>query len=153
MDDYLAKPIKSQELQLALAFHGAARPTALETERGPVAAAAEVCFDYSAALQTADQEMIEIITDIFLENYPADLQKMRLAIASGHLEPVLYISHALKGTVAMFGADPARELAHRIEQQAKRGDPLGLADLIEALATETEHLASALKSLAHPASH
>jgi HPt (histidine-containing phosphotransfer) domain-containing protein len=60
---------------------------------------------------------------------------------------VLYTAHALKGTLAMFGADPARELAHRIEQQAKHGDPLGLDELLQALGDEIERLAVVLRPL------
>jgi PAS domain S-box-containing protein len=151
MDDYLAKPIKSQELQQLLVRYGAANTSATESAANPASPVRAITFDYSAALGAADQEMVEIVAGIFLDNYPDDLQKMREALATGDLDPVLYTAHALKGTVAMFGADPARELAHRIEQQAKHGDPLGLAELLEALSDEIEQLAIVLRPLAEAA--
>ncbi len=151
MDDYLAKPIKSQELQRLLMLYrrtgGRLAEENAKTEASGLSDTA-VYFDYTAALNTVDQEMIEIVVGIFLENYPDDLSNMRSALALGDLDPVLYISHAMKGTVAMFGADPARELAHRIEQQARRGDPLGLDQLIDALSHEIEQLASVLRPVA-----
>jgi PAS domain S-box-containing protein len=147
MDNYLAKPIKSQELQQMLLHYGAVNSSARAFFPEPVPPALLVAFDYAAALKVADQEMVEIVAGIFLENYPDDLEKMRAALVVGDLDPVLYTAHALKGTLAMFGADPARELAHRIEQQTKHGDPLGLDELLQALGDEIEHLAVVLRPL------
>jgi PAS domain S-box-containing protein len=157
MDDYLAKPVKSQELRKMIAVYGKdAGSPAHNTENNAATVHHDTehhgsFFDYAAALQAADREMVDIVAVIFLENYPADLKSMRGALAVGDLDPVLYISHALKGTVAMFGADPARELAHRIEQQAKHGNPLGLDQLLLSLENEIEQLAAALKPLAEAA--
>ena len=151
MDDYLAKPIKSQELQQLLARYGGALSVPMLVAESPVLPNLGLHFDYASALAQADREMVDIVAGIFLDNYPDDLQKMREALAAGDLDPLLYVSHALKGTVAMFGADPARELAHRIEQQAKRGDALGLNELIEALGSEIEQLAIILKPIAEAA--
>ncbi|MBI4741447.1 MAG: response regulator [Betaproteobacteria bacterium] len=146
MDDYLAKPIKSQELQQMLMRHGRPEPALAGVAPGEegLPAGGVITFDYAAALAAADQEMVGIVAGIFLDHYPDDLQKMRDALAVGDLDPVLFTAHALKGTLAMFGADPARELAHRIEQQAKHGDPLELGQLIDDLIEETEQLASVL---------
>jgi hypothetical protein len=148
MDDYLAKPIKSQELQQLLLRYGAVDTPASASAPNALPPTQAITFDYAAALETADQEMVEIVAGIFLDNYPDDLKKMRDALSIGDLEPLLYTAHALKGTVAMFGADPARLLAQRIEQQAKHGDPLGLSELLEALAEEIEQLAIVLRPLA-----
>jgi len=46
----------------------------------------------------------------------------------------------------MFGAQPAAQLAHRMEQQAGRGEGEGLDDLLESLSVEVEQLSYALKA-------
>jgi len=150
MDDYLAKPIKTRELQRILATLGAspklqgAGPASVHRVVPPAGAG----FDYAAAVAAADREMIEIVAGIFLQHYAAELEKMRSGLAAGDLQPVFHIAHALKGTLATFGAQPAHDLAQRIEQQAAGGDRPGLDELLAALADEIARLAVVLRSVA-----
>jgi HPt (histidine-containing phosphotransfer) domain-containing protein len=154
MDDYLAKPIKSQELQALLRQYatgsGPSLPAARESERAPhnVEAPGVYAFDYAAGVRNADQEMVGIIAGIFLEHYRADLEKIRDGLATDDLQAVMFVAHALRGTLAMFGAQPAAQLAHRLEQQSARGDPLGLGELVDALAGEMGQLSVVLQPIA-----
>ncbi len=50
---------------------------------------------------------------------------MRDGVACGDLNPVLYVAHARKGTLAMFGAKPASEFAFEIERCAANQDAAG----------------------------
>ena len=150
MDDYLSKPIKTEDLRELLALYAPAEkrsPAASsvpEIDSSPLPLAV---FDYAAGVAAEDPEMIEIVAGIFLENYPADLQAMREGAANGDLQAVLYVAHALKGTLAMFGADPARQLAQEIERRAAEGDATGIGRRIEALAAEVERLMAVLRSV------
>jgi signal transduction histidine kinase/DNA-binding response OmpR family regulator/HPt (histidine-containing phosphotransfer) domain-containing protein len=149
MDDYLAKPIKSEALQQLISQYSN-DPSAGSISEHPlqhVVAPAVQRFDYAAAVRAADQEMVEIIAGIFIEHYPGDLEKMHKGLAENDLQAVLFVAHALKGTLAMFGAQPAVQMAHRIEQQAARGDPLGLDSQVGQLAEEIGQLMSVLKLL------
>jgi HPt (histidine-containing phosphotransfer) domain-containing protein len=61
----------------------------------------------------------------------------------------LHTAHALKGTLAMFGADPASQLAARIETLAGRGDVALIEPLLPAFVAEVDYLRLALvRSLA-----
>ena len=72
-------------------------------------------------------------------------QKMQEALTSGNLTPMIYVAHALKGTLAMFGALPGVGLAQRIEALANAHDATDLAALLQALTVEVHQLVAALR--------
>ena len=150
MDDYIAKPIKSQNLQQLLRQYAkgdaAFRLDSTGNDGLPQNTAHR--FDYAEAVRAADQEIVEIIAGIFLQHYQRDLEKIRSGVATNDLPAVLFVAHSLRGTLAMFGAQPAAQLAQRIEQQAARGDALGLVEMADSLVAEVEQLSAVLKPLA-----
>jgi CheY-like chemotaxis protein/HPt (histidine-containing phosphotransfer) domain-containing protein len=150
MDDYISKPIEVAELQRLLNQYMTGRsPAQLEpmTVQSPAAEpsiASVSDFDYDLALSQADQEVVGIIADIFLEQWPLDKQRMQQALLEGDLKTMLHTSHAMKGTLAMFGAKPASELAYAIEQLASQGGSVGLSELLATLQIEVDYLVIAL---------
>jgi CheY-like chemotaxis protein/HPt (histidine-containing phosphotransfer) domain-containing protein len=149
MDDYISKPIKAQELQAKLQELGTAtsRAAAISAPAPLQTTAAPGNFDYARALQAADQEIVEIIAQAFVEQWPEDLQKIQESLAGGDLKSVLHTAHALKGTLSMFGARPASELAQRMEALAGAEDAMGITPLIAPLTTEVEKLRDVLQSV------
>jgi two-component system sensor histidine kinase/response regulator len=105
-------------------------------------------FDYDAALAASDQEVVEIIADVFMDQWPIDLDKLTQSLAAGDLKPVMHVAHALKGILAIFGASPAVVIASQVEIQSGRGKPEGLADLVAEMVTEVEQLISAIRRAA-----
>ena len=91
--------------------------------------------------------MVDIIADTFVEQWPIDLQKMTHALASKDLGVVGRVSHALKGTLAMFGAAPASELARQIEEDTANGQIERLPGLVSALTAEVKQLLAALERM------
>jgi HPt (histidine-containing phosphotransfer) domain-containing protein len=91
-----------------------------------------------------DQEVLQIIAIPFVEQWPDDLKKMREGLASIDLKSVMHVSHALKGTLSMFGAEPASELARRVEQCALQSDAAGAQALLGPLENELDHLIVAI---------
>jgi CheY-like chemotaxis protein len=149
MDDYLSKPIKAQELRQILQHFSSAGSLASQTMPAPLVemASSVPSFDYLAALKRADQEVIEIISDAFVEQWPAELGKIRDGVASGNLTAVMHTAHALKGTLSMFGAAPASALASQMEQCALRRDVQGVSDLVWPLSKSLESLIAALAEI------
>jgi two-component system sensor histidine kinase/response regulator len=140
MDDYISKPIETAELQRVLSrcrsqLHFDSNLIA--TENGPteVVSSAAPEFDFVAGLHAADQEVVDIIAEVFVEQWPLDLQKMTSALAENDLTPLLHTAHALKGTLGMFGAKPAVLLAAELEQLAANKNPDAAAP-VRALAME-----------------
>jgi PAS domain S-box-containing protein len=101
-------------------------------------------FDYAAALRRADPEVLDIVAAAFLERYPAELGKLRAGRTACDANALLFVTHALRGTLGLFHARPAEDLAQRIERLAARGACGETEDLIERLAQELERLAAAL---------
>jgi HPt (histidine-containing phosphotransfer) domain-containing protein len=136
MDGYISKPIKTVELRKLLL------QLVPDSGAGQVVAA---FFDYARALTVVDQEVVGIIAEPFMEEWPRDLHKLHKALDSGDLKTVLHVAHSLKGTLAMFGARPASELAFRMERQAESGVVDDLAETTQALTREVNQLVAALK--------
>jgi two-component system sensor histidine kinase/response regulator len=140
MDDYISKPIETAELQRVLSRCRSQLQfdsNLIATENGPaeVVSSAAPEFDFVAGLHAADQEVVDIIAEVFVEQWPLDLQKMTSALPENDLTPLLHTAHALKGTLGMFGAKPAVLLAAELEQLAANKNPDAAAP-VRALAME-----------------
>jgi CheY-like chemotaxis protein len=128
MDAYLSKPIQKAELFRLIAkvtggcSTGAVQPTGH--------------FDYLAALERSDKDIIEIIGEEFLRGIPAYLSAIDSALNKGEIEKIQRAAHTLKGVIGNFGAKPATECARRIEQAAESGDLVTAKENFQALQTE-----------------
>jgi len=144
MDDYLSKPIRAPELQALLQRIAPdsvplddACPSAEQEQR---TAAQDFRFDYSAGLRAMDQEILDIIAQAFVDQWPHDVEKVTAGLKQGDCLPVLHTAHALKGTLALFGAEPASELAARLEAMAMANDVDGIQVLLPVFLSEVEKL-------------
>jgi HPt (histidine-containing phosphotransfer) domain-containing protein len=153
MDEYISKPIKAQELLALLqkVGRGDTHSDALAIVESVSAQVVDsdfpqdFAFDYAAGLNAMDQEILEIIGQAFLDQWPDDIQKVRNSLAHGEQLPTLHTAHALKATMAMFGADPASQLAARIEALASQGDLAAIAKLLPSFTAEVDYLRLALE--------
>jgi HPt (histidine-containing phosphotransfer) domain-containing protein len=153
MNDYISKPIKAQELLALLQNVGRNGAQAVAPAIVESVSAQEVesnfpqdfAFDYAAGLKGMDQEILEIIGQAFLDQWPEDIQKIRSSLAQGEPLPTLHTAHALKATMAMFGADPASQLAARIEALAGQGDLGAVEKLLPSFTAEVDYLRLALE--------
>jgi two-component system sensor histidine kinase/response regulator len=149
MDDYLSKPIEINEFLRVVHRYLPGQPGALTAYDSPPldapAAAAllnppseatfmSTDFDFAAGLAAVDQEVVGIVVGVFHEQWPLDVERMRLALEAADLETVMQIAHAAKSTMAMFGAAPAVKVAERIEQLALRGEASAAGELTALLA-------------------
>jgi PAS domain S-box-containing protein len=150
MNDYISKPIKASELQQLLQTVGlpaaAAEPSTVAHKPEPEGGfAQDFAFDYAAGLVAMDQEILEIIGEAFLDQWAEDIAKLGKNLLAQQAQPILHTAHALKGTLAMFGADPASELAARIETLAGRGDLAAIESLLPTFVAEVAYLLEVLK--------
>jgi PAS domain S-box-containing protein len=135
MDGYMSKPIKSVELRKLLQQLVMQSQQAVKAQDTLVTA-----FDYAAGIGTVDEEVVGIIAEPFLAEWPQDLARLQAAQASDDIKGVLHVAHSLKGTLAMFGARPASEVAAQLERQSHAGDTTGMAALVDQLANEVAQL-------------
>ena len=59
---------------------------------------------------------------------------------------MLYVAHALKGTLATFGAEPAARLAGMVEKCARAGDAAGAARALSRMDEQVDRLLAVLRS-------
>jgi two-component system sensor histidine kinase/response regulator len=62
-----------------------------------------------------DTDLLRELARIFREDCPKLLAEIRRAVATENAPALMQAAHTLKGAVANFGADAAREAAFRLE--------------------------------------
>jgi PAS domain S-box-containing protein len=127
MDDYIAKPVRVEELQAVLERWGKHRsklddrPTAAEVKH---AAAAGMVLDPAviAELRSLQEEndpaVLTEMIDMFLQNAPARLATLHQAAASGDVATVAWAAHSLKGSSGIFGAQRMVKLCQELQDLA-----------------------------------
>jgi signal transduction histidine kinase/ActR/RegA family two-component response regulator len=147
IDDYLAKPIKPQELAAVLAR--------LLPPDAPAAAGREPeALDEAAffAGAGADTEFLPELVELFLTSSPRLLEQARDAIDRHDGALLGRAAHTLKGSLSVFCARPAVAAAERLELAAYAGAWEGVEGDYAALRLELSRLATALSRLAAPSS-
>jgi two-component system, sensor histidine kinase and response regulator len=95
-----------------------------------------------------DVEFLEEIAGLFVEDCPKLLTEIRAAISAGNPTALEHAAHTLKGSVANFGARPAREAAFRLEMLGRERDLLPAPEACAVLEHEMERFTVALTALA-----
>ena len=148
MDEYVAKPIKSNELQRLIAAtagrldRGAAgsEPDGARGEWGDVAAVIDRFG--------GDAEMAQELAEVFLDDYPGRLAEVRDAVESGEADALRRAAHTLKGSVGTFSQDGAYEAALRLETMGREGDLGDAQAALDVLEGELGRFRPVLKQLA-----
>jgi CheY-like chemotaxis protein len=128
MDDYIAKPVHSEELFRILEGYSPAsagsRPGSMEDDpRSTSVGASGSGFDPEIFCSTMRDEhlMIELI-DIFREDTPKLLGEIARHLESGDLASLHRSSHALKGQVGNYSAPPVFAIATQFDDAIRIGD-------------------------------
>ena len=152
MDDYLSKPVRSEELAAALSHCQplvAAQQTPAATEAVPVAASqAEVEEVLDAEiLSQFREEMGEDFMPELIAAYVQDSQTlteaMRSALADGNDEALRRAAHTLKSNSASVGATRLATLCRELEQSGLADEA---ADLVQSIAIERDKVQRALEN-------
>lgn len=138
MDDYIAKPIRAQELAAAVERWTKAllaselRGTSIEepgkfqspTERVDDLGPGPPVFDWAALLDRllGDEELARGILTSFLEEMPRQVEALACAVREGDAEGLRRWAHTIKGSAGNVGAMALREVALDMEKAAKEGD-------------------------------
>ena len=142
MDHYLSKPIKATQLQNLLHQYQKALPVTSTTKDIMMNANS---FDYSQALQSADQEIIQIIAQSFLDAYDGYVKEIADAIANHDSELLHRSAHTMKGVVSNFCAFPIETLAEKLEKKGKGHQFDGAEELLAEMRSELASFAVALQ--------
>jgi CheY-like chemotaxis protein len=154
MDEYVPKPIKTQELHnvienLALKSvdqdKSGERSLDSQNDDGPT----KDIFDLNQALQVVDgdKKLLKEITVMFLEELKVNLEGIVQAIRKKDADALEKAAHSLKGSVGNLGAKRAYGAAYRLESIGKEGRLSEAKGALAELKKELEELKIALKKL------
>jgi CheY-like chemotaxis protein len=144
MNDYLAKPIRSDELAAALK-----RAPPL---RGRDAGSGEstISLEAAALQQLRDLGGIEFIAEVvevFLADAPALITSLRSSLERHDTEELRRAAHTLKSNGSTLGAAAFAELCRTVEQHSKDGDLDGVSPIVDRIEQDYRALQEALASL------
>jgi PAS domain S-box-containing protein len=144
MNDYVAKPIRADELARALT---GARPV---TRGNGSSKGVGENLD-AAALQNlrelgGDDFLVEVV-DAFLADAPALIATLRSSFDQLDVDQLRRAAHTLKSNGATLGAGDFADLCRTVEQHAKDGRLEGVSQLIDRIRDEYETLEELLTSL------
>jgi two-component system, sensor histidine kinase and response regulator len=97
-----------------------------------------------------DEELLAELAMLFLGEYPVSLQELDEAVASGNTQLLERSAHALKGSVANFGAAPVVNHALELEKMGRSGNMDGAVDSLHRLHETLDSLKAELLALATP---
>ena len=69
-----------------------------------------------------DEELLQELAGLFLEEYPALIDKLRAAIDAQDAHAIERAAHSLKGSVGNFGAERAHRAALDLEMIGRNGN-------------------------------
>ena len=120
MDAYVPKPLRSEDLFAAI-------DSVVTQQRGPSVAATRLPpdkVDRDVLLEGfgGRADLLKHVVEVFLEDAPATLARLKQAIQAGNGTEVAAIAHSLKGSVGLFSQGQAFEGIRRLEQVGKSGD-------------------------------
>jgi len=147
MDDYVSKPVKTEDLQAALGRFSGIRDIERETEESGSPGAVDMSA--MAGLRELEGESGESILgkliDVFLENTPKVLEQARGALARKSGPLLERSAHSLKGSCSNFGAERMRAACQTLETIARDGSLEKAADALVAIEQEFGYVRHALE--------
>jgi PAS domain S-box-containing protein len=146
MNDYVAKPIRSEELAAALKRAKRLPGGAAESEDR----VGYVSLDDGALQNLRDlggEDFLREVIDAFLADAPALIATLRSSLDEQGAEELRRAAHTLKSNGATLGAEGFAELCRTLEQRAKAGELDAAAELVDRIEQEYRPLEEALSTL------
>jgi HPt (histidine-containing phosphotransfer) domain-containing protein len=143
MDDYVAKPVRLEELAAALGRVRRDRDGAGANGSGLSLEADTV----KGLLDLGGEEFLGEVIAAFLEDAPALVAALRASREQGNAEELRRSAHSLKSNGQIFGATRFADLCRELEERAKRSELDGASDLVNRIEQEYGALESALVDL------
>jgi PAS domain S-box-containing protein len=144
MNDYVAKPIRAEELVAALKR---AKPLGIGDGGSTIAS---VSLDDGALKNLRDlggDDFLGEVIEAFLADAPELMATLRRSLDERNHEELRRAAHTLKSNGATLGAEEFAELCRALEQHAKAGDFDGASELVNRVEQKYPPLVNALSTL------
>jgi GAF domain-containing protein/DNA-binding response OmpR family regulator len=138
MDDYLAKPIRPEQLAAAIAAtpnRAAERPRVTVLDPSALARLQAIA---------PNAEALARLVASFLDNGAVLIAKLAEAAGAGDAEALRRHAHTLKSNAASFGATELAERCAALESQARAGDLASAGEAVSRIAQEFDGARAAL---------
>ena len=144
MDGYITKPVRFSDIEKMLA-NFSSMPLSAQMP-GP-RKTAKTAWGKAEALERlgGDEALLRELCQIFLEESPKVLQKLREAIAEKDAEEIRRSAHSLKGELGYLGAAAAGQAARELEDMGHEKNLSRAAEVFTLLEREMACLHLALK--------
>ncbi len=106
-------------------------------------------FDPSRLLDQfgGEPEILVELRDLFLQDFPQQLERMQSGIAAGDADAVARAAHSLKGASGTFGAERVFQVALAIERLAREGQLDGVTMGLDLLRDEWAKVVQRIQNL------
>jgi PAS domain S-box-containing protein len=145
-DEYLAKPLRPQEL-----YDLIEKTVGLFPRATPQAPAPAIDQEVILDLVGDDSCLLRDLVTLFLDGIPALRDKIRSAIDAQDASRLNSAAHELKGAASHFAASATVEAARRLEAMGRDNTLTDAGDAYQILETELTRLQAALSELISPA--
>jgi CheY-like chemotaxis protein len=150
MDDYISKPIRGKELQIALERWGqreSAQPASAPTQDSPLPTIDWAVLDGLRALQEeGEPDFVRETIDLYLADASVLIEALRQAVAQGNAAELRHTAHTLKGNSNSLGAKQMAAVSLELEKIGRSGTIEGAKSLLVELECEFECVRQALQS-------
>jgi CheY-like chemotaxis protein/HPt (histidine-containing phosphotransfer) domain-containing protein len=146
MDDYVSKPVTAQELFETIEAQAQGRTKA---ESRLARSKGNDVIDEAALMARVDNDtkLLNKMIELFCDDAPKMLSKLKKCIAAGDTETVASVSHTLGGSASNFASEGVIEAAHRLEKMARENEMANADEAITLLEQELGYLIKALSAI------
>jgi two-component system, sensor histidine kinase and response regulator len=152
MDGYLSKPVRAEQLIEAVERYGGApahgRHTGSRSSGGSAVNGGGLDQHAALARVNGDRRLLREVAELFLADCPRTLAALRRAVRQKNAARIHAAAHALKGSVAIFGARAAVEAARELQRMGETGELAGAQTALEALESRLESARTEIATLA-----
>jgi two-component system sensor histidine kinase/response regulator len=132
MDAYLSKPVKLDELHKTV--------NEISAELYPETYVLDI--KKGLELVEGDENTLKEVVRIFLkEDYPEQLQRLKVGISAGDTQAARIAAHGIKGAARSFGSASLAGAALQLEEMGKKNDFTGAPEALQKLEAEARRLA------------
>ena len=154
MDDYLAKPVRQEELEEVLGRWVSREEAGVASEDGAPAAQAVQDGNGSALdpevlanlRDLGDAELLAELAGMFFDDASSRLEELREAIEAGDAAGVKRVAHTLKGSSGNMGAARMSAICSELQDVGASGDLARARGLLERLEEEFGRVRPALEA-------
>jgi HPt (histidine-containing phosphotransfer) domain-containing protein len=145
MDDYIAKPVRLEDLQAALERSREGRPGAGETVALEIPSFDPAVLGALRELQAnSGADLVSELVEVFLADAPDRIAELLAALEPVDVAGLAHAAHALKGSAATLGVRRLAGLCAALEKQARDGIAEGAGAAVSEIEKEFENVRQVL---------